>query len=144
MGASAWQLYASARKRLVTGLIDLDTDVIRAKLFKIDAAASVSSTAVTVVTEISAGGNVANVNVKSCTNVDVTAIAGSVTTKFTFDSLIFTASGGNATSVGYCVLYTSSSSLAIAWCKLSTASFDVSQNNTLTITTPTNGAFVVY
>ena len=146
MAAGAWTLYDKALEKLVTGVIDLDTSVLRCKLFKGAAAASVSVPTLSLLSQIGTTNATANVSAYTLSGVDITAIAGSTTTKFTANNLVITASGG-AASVQYAVVYNSLSAgggHVLMWNKLSTAAFVVTAGNTLTITTPTNGFFVIY
>src|SRR5574343_447832 len=147
MAAGAWTLYNNARKKLVTGVIDLDTSVLRCKLYKGQAAGSVSVSTLSLLSQIGTTNAVANVSAYTLSGVDITALAASATHKFTANNLVITASGGNASSAQYAVVYNSLSAgggHVLMWCKLSTAAFSVTSGNTLTINTPTNGVFVVY
>lgn len=147
MAAGTWTLYNNARKKLVTGVIDLDTSVLRCKLYKGQAAGSVSVSTLSLLSQIGTTNAVANVSAYTLSGVDITALAASATHKFTANNLVITASGGNASSAQYAVVYNSLSAgggHVLMWCKLSTAAFTVTENNTLTINTPTNGFFVVY
>lgn len=147
MAAGTWTIYNNARKKLVNGTLDLDTVVLRCKLYKGQAAASVSVSTLSLLSQIGTSNAVANVSAYTLSGVDITAIAASATHKFTANNLVVTASGGNAASVQYAVVYNSLSAgggHALMWCKLSTAAFTVTSGNTLTITTPANGFFVIY
>ena len=148
MAAGTWTLYNNARKKLVNGTFDLDASVFRCKLYKAQAAASVSVSTLSVYGQIGTSNAVANVSAYTLSAVSLTAIAASATHRFFANNLVFTASGGNATSIQYAVVYASGASAnashLLMWCKLSTAAFDVTQTNTLTINTPTNGFFVIY
>ena len=146
MSAGTWTLYNNARKKLVTGVIDLDTSVLRCKLYKGAAAASVSVSTLSLLSQIGTTNETANVSDYTLSGVDITAIAASATHKFTANNLVISASGG-AASVQYAVVYNSLSAAGghvLMWCKLSTAAFVVTDTNTLTINTPTNGFFVIY
>ena len=146
MAAGTWTLYNNARSKIVDGTINLATAVLRCKLYK-DGAADISLSTNSVLGQITTSG-VVNISAYTLSGVDITAIAGSATHKFTANNLVFSASGGDATSIQYAVVYASGASAnasqLLMWCKLSTAVFTVTDGNTLTITTPTNGFFVIY
>lgn len=147
MAASAYTLYNRARKKLVNGTFDLDTNVFRCKLFKGQAAASVSVSTLSLLSQIGTTNAVANVSAYTLSGIALTALAGSATMKWDSNDLVITASGGNAASIQYAVIYNSLSAgggHVLGWCKLSTAAFTVTSGNTLTITQPANGLFVVY
>ena len=79
MAASAWTLYNNARKKLVTGVIDLDTSVLRCKLYKGQAAGSVSVSTLSLLSQIGTTNAVANVSAYTLSGVDITALAASAT-----------------------------------------------------------------
>lgn len=147
MAAGAWTLYNKARKKLVNGTFDLDTHVFRCKLYKGQAAASVSVSTLSLLSQIGTTNAAANVSSYTLSGFALTALAASATHKFTGNNLVVTASGGNAASVQYAVVYRSVSAGGgdvLMWCKLSTAAFTVTSGNTLTINTPASGFFVIY
>jgi len=147
MAAGAYTLYNKARKKLVNGTFDLDTNVFRCRLFKGQAAASVSLSTLSLLSQIGTTNQVANCSSYTLSGVALTALAASATHKFDANDLVVTASGGNMASVQYAVIYNSLSAGGghlLGWCKLSTAAFTVTSGNTLTITQPANGLFVIY
>lgn len=145
MAAGNWILYNKAHKKILNGTILLKSSVLRCKLYK-DGAADISVSANSLLSDITTSA-VANISAYTLSAVTITAVAGSATYKFTGPNLVFSASGGNATSIQYAVIFNSLSALGghvLAWCKLSTSPFDVTSGNTLTINTPTNGYFTIY
>ena len=147
MAAGTWTLYNRARRKLVNGTIDLDTSVLRCRIFKGQAAASVSASTLSLLSQIGTTNRAANMSDYTLSGVALTAIAASATHKFTANNLVITASGGNAASAQYAVVYNSLSAGGghlLMWNRLSTAAFTVTSTNTLTITTPANGFFVIY
>lgn len=147
MAAGVWTKYNRAHRKLVNGTIDLDTSVLRCRLYKGQAAGSVSVSTLSLLSQIGATNEAANMSDYTLSGVALTAIAASATHKFTANNLVVTASGGNAASVQYAVVYNSLSAgggHVLMWCKLSTAAFTVTSGNTLTISTPANGFFVIY
>ena len=78
---------------------------------------------------------------------DPAALNGSATYKWSVPNIVVTASATAGSSLQYAVIYNSLSALGghmLAWCKLSTAAFNVTKGNTLTVTCPANGIFVIY
>lgn len=147
MAAGTWTKYNKAHAKLVNGTIDLDTNEFRMKFFKAQAAASVSVSTLSLYSQIGTSNAVANMSAYPLTSVSVVAVNGSATYKFTANDIVATASGGNASSIQYAVIYQSLSAGGghlLAWCKLSTAAFTVTSGNTLTVSTPANGFFVIY
>ena len=151
MAAGTWTLYNNARKKIVNGTLDLDTVVLRCRIFKGGAAGSISVSTLSLLSQIGVTNRGTYMSDYTLSGVDITAIAASATHKFTANNLVITAStsagGTNAKSIQYAVVYNSLSAGGghmLMWCKLSTAAFTVTKGNTLTITTPTNGFFVIY
>lgn len=145
MAAGTFTLYNSAKRKLQNGGIDLDTGNLKVRLYKGQAAASVSAAnAISTITGLGTSNACANCSDKTLTGVSVTALAGSATQKFGTSNVLFTATGGNISSALYMVMWHSAGGALIGWCKLSSAAFSVTQNNILTVTTPTNGWFVTY
>lgn len=147
MAAGPWTLYRNGRSKLVTGIIDLDTSVLRCRIFKAQAAASVSVATLSLLSQIGTTNRAANMPDMTLSNVSISAIAGSATAGFFSDNLVVPASGGDATSLMYAVVYNSLSAGGghlLMWNKMSTAAFNVTSGNDLTINTPANGFFVFY
>lgn len=138
MAASAWRVYNSAKRYLLNGTIDLDTSLLKMKLVKGTAAANVSD--YTRSTFASVTGLPSNTAQKTLTALSVTVGASAKVARFDVADVVFTASGGNATSVQYAVIGVSGGK-ALCWCQLSSAVFTVSSGNTLTITINASGVF---
>ena len=137
MAASAFNMYNNSKRYLVDGTLDLDTDTIVAHLFKNDSNASTFtlSTSSELTNPVSTGGAgpltlamAINDNGLS-TGVDAT-------------NIIFTASVADMTSVQFLVISESGGKL-ICWCALSTAAFNVTTNNTLTVAFNAAGIFTM-
>lgn len=143
MAASAWRVYAKAKKYLNQADLDLNAGLMRMKLCKATKSAAVSAYN-TRSTFASLTHETANITtpLRTLTNVVVTNVNGSNTLMFDFDDEIWTASGGNLTSIQYAVIGVSGGK-ALAWCKLSTAAIDITTNNTLTITINASGCFTL-
>lgn len=141
MGASAWQVYNEAKKYMVNGGIDLDTDVIKMGLYKSTSNASTFTlSAASELTNPVTGGGYTGAKTLTCS---VVVGASAKQYKFTHASVVFTASAANITSVMYGVIFVSGGEV-IAWSKLSTAAFSVTSGNTLTISAnATGGVFTI-
>lgn len=140
MAASAFNIYNEAKKYLVDGTIDLNTDTITIGLYKGSSNASTFtlSTLASVTVAVSGGYTGA----KTLANVVLTAGASAKQIKFDADDVIFTASGADLASVQFAVIGESAGK-AICWSKLSTAAFTVTSGNTLTVQFNSAGIFTL-
>lgn len=146
MAASKWQVYNKAKTYLMDGTIDLDAATLRMVLAK--GSSNASTYTLTAFTELT---NVKTTNVGTGAGANhvrtLTASVVSVnasTKKFVFASTncVFTASGGDMTSVKYAVIYVSGGKV-ICWSKLTTST-TVTSTNTLTVKADgTNGVFTL-
>lgn len=142
MAASKWQVYKTAKKYLITGDIDLDAGTVRMKIIKGTKAATVSNYARSTFASLT---HIATAGIsQAIMTVSGYAITSLNASQFMFDStaVIFKATGSNLTSIQYAVIGISNGK-AIAWCKLSTAAFQLSDGNTLTITPNASGYFTL-
>ena len=139
MAASAWKVFNEAKKFLLTGDIDLNTQVVVLGLFKASSNASTFtlSTGASVTVACSQG---LITQKKTLSAITVTAGASAKVIRFDNTDLVFTASTASAFSVLYAVIYVSGGK-AIAWSKLSTSGFSVTATNTLTIQFNASGIF---
>ena len=153
MAAGTWTLYKNAKKKLVAGDIDLDTNLFRMRIFKAQASASVSVATLSLLSQIgttNVGGTpAAPMSSYPLTGASVVGISAGFTGtwKWSVPTITVTASATAGTSLQYAVIYNSLSALGghlLAWCKLSTAAFTVTKGNTLQVTCPTNGIFTIY
>ena len=143
MAAGNWFVYNEAKKYMLTADLDLDAALMRIKLVKGTAAANVSDfTRSTFASITGAPSNLKTPHPKSLTGLLITAGASAKAIKFDAMDPIFTASGGNATSVQYAVIGISGGK-ALCWCKLSTAAFPITSGNTLTLQLNTSGIFTL-
>jgi hypothetical protein len=131
-------MYNTAKQYIIDGTVDLDTTVLKMKIAKGTAAANVSAYGRSTFASIT--GAPSNMSQKTLTAVSVTIGSTASTARFDCADVVFTASGGASTSCQYAVIGVSGGK-AICWSKLSTASFDVSSGNTLTITINASGVF---
>lgn len=133
MAASAFNIYNNAKRYLVDGTLDLDTDTIIAQLHKNDSNASTFS--LSLISEVT--NSVANISPKTLT---ITINDNTLSTGVDAENIIFTASGGDMTSIQFLVIGESGGK-ALCWCALSTANFDVTSTNSLTVTIAAAGLF---
>ena len=143
MAASAWRVYSKAKKKILSGDLDLNSTLLRMKLCKGTKAAAVSAyNARSLFASLTHETTNITTPLRTLTNVTVTAVNGSNTIMFDFDNEVWTASGGALSSIQYAVIGLSGSH-ALAWCKLSTAAIDVTASNTLTVAINNSGAFTL-
>lgn len=142
MAASKWMVYKNAKKYLMDGTIDLDAGTMRMKLLKGTKAAVVSAftrdTFASLTHIQSAGISQAIMTVSGYAIISINAS----TWGFDSTAVIFKATGSNLTSIQYAVIGISNGK-ALAWCKLSSAAFQLSDGNTLTITPNASGYFTI-
>jgi hypothetical protein len=139
MAASAFNIYNNAKRYLVDGTLDLDTDTIVSALYKSDSNASTFT--LSLLSEVT--GSVAG-QAGYPGNKTLTISIGDTGLSTMVDStdLVFTASGADLTSVMFLVIAESGGKL-ICWCALSTALFSVTSGNTLTVTINAAGVFTM-
>lgn len=147
MAATAWAFYHEAKHKLAVGSLNLSGNVFKLQLFKTAATAPADDKTLTLASQISnqcTGGNY-SAGGKSLSNQVWVATATSVQ-KFDSDNWVITASGSAITSVLFGVIRSSTSAsggLLLCFSQLSTAAFDVSTGNTLTIQMNTAGIFTL-
>ena len=140
--ASAWKFYNKFKEYIGDGTIDLDTQNFWLSLHKSTSNASTAtlSTFGSVTNEVTEqNGYSSSGKVLSA----VTWAAGASAGVMRWDSTarIWTATGGNITSVLYAVIRNSAGNL-VAWSKLtSTGTISITTGNTLTITPSATGIF---
>lgn len=147
MAAGAWTFYNSAKKHLMDGTIDLDTDTFQMGLYT-SASNAISVANITVV------GSVSNEVTEQFgylssgkTITAVTWAQGASATEMRFDStaVVWTATGGDIAAVKYAVIWKVGASAGarklLCYSQLSTSQFTVTSGNTLTITPSANGIF---
>lgn len=148
MAASKWQIYNSAKKKLLTGLIDLDSGAVRMKLLSGAKSAAVSNYARILMGSLTHMTTNLSAALMTVSGYVVGSVGSAKQIMFDSTAVIFKATGGAvAASIQYAVIGVSGasagSSYAIGWCKLSTAVFGLSDGNTLTITPSATGYFTL-
>ena len=141
VAASAWKVYNEAKKYLLDGTIDLDTNVLGIKIVKGGGATAVSD--FTRSTFASCGTAVTFAGAKLFHTIDTVTLGSGASAKVTrFDCAneVFTASGAQ-TSLLYMVLgVATTGGKAIAWSKISAAQ-SLGAGSTLTVTINASGIF---
>lgn len=137
MAAAAWKVYNEAKKYMLDGTLDMDSSAWRMALYKSSSNTSdyTLSTAAQLTNVINAAGytgaKTLTVSVRQSTSATIVWDCADV---------IFTASGADITSIMYAVIYVSGGK-AMCWSKLSTAIFNVTSGNTLTVQIASGGIF---
>ena len=151
MAATAWAFYNEAKHKLAVGDasgFNLSADIFRIALYSTSEGAGAADTATLsiqsqVSIECSGGAYVAGGQTLSNTSWAATA---ATTQKFDGDDWIMTATGTTISAVLFaaiCNSVTGTSGFLLCWSKLSTAEFDVTTGNTLTIQMNTAGIFTL-
>jgi hypothetical protein len=145
MAAGNWIMVDTAKKYVMDGTIDFDTDTIKMALFTSTYAPTVAGT-----TLYSTTNELTTANGYTAGGVTMTGqvtATGSTTKLTASNNASWTASGGSITA-RYAVLYKSGTANSITnpivgYCLLDTAPADVTvtTGNTLTINTPAGGFF---
>ncbi len=148
MAAGAWVFYNTAKKNLMNGLMDLDTDVWKMSLYT---SASNAATAVATASVKSTLTNeVTEANGYSSSGKPLTAVTwatGASATEMRFDctAVVWTAAAGSISAVKFAVIWKQGAAATdrklLCYSQLSTAQFSVTSGNTLTVTPSANGIF---
>lgn len=141
MAATKWMFYNQAKVKLLNGEFDLNTLQMRMALYKNDAV-TISLFSATTIAQISNPVNSAGYKGRYTLSPVTTEVFDTSSGKFSIGSIVFTATGGDITSIQFAVIYESVSGNLLCWCRLSASDFDVTQFNTLTISNA-SGVFVL-
>ena len=145
MAATAWAFYNSFREKLGEGDFDLSGTGVNFTMSLHTSAASANATNAVLSTYASIANEVANGNGYTTggkSGSGRTWAAGASAGVFRFDStaVVWTATGGDVDSVKFAIIYQSGGKL-VCYSKLSTSQFNLTQDNTLTVTPSANGIF---
>jgi len=147
MAAGAWTFYHLAKKHLMDGSIDLDTDTFRMGLYT-SASNALSAANLSVVGSVT--GEVTEGFGYSSSGKALTGVTwgtGASASEMRFDStaVVWSASGGNIANVKYAVISKVGASAGarklLCYSQLSSSQFTVTSGNTLTVTPSANGIF---
>jgi hypothetical protein len=144
MAASAFVLYNAAKRNMLRGIVDLDTDTLRAYLYK--SSSNASTTGLILIGSFTNAVNAAGyTGAKTLGNGTSLVRASGDAAVFDVSNFIFTASNADVTSIMYLVVAASGSggNQAVCWSKLSASAFSVSSGNTLTIQVNSAGVFAL-
>lgn len=144
MAAGAWTFYNIAKKKLMDGSFDLDTNTFRMSLYT---SASNAAT-LTLSTRTSVTNEVTEANGYSSSGkplASVTWAVGASATEYRWNAaaIVWTAAAGSIANIKFAVIWQSSgvADKLLCFSQLSTAQFTVTSGNTLTITPSANGIF---
>jgi hypothetical protein len=147
VAASAWNFYYLAKKHMMDGTIDLDTDTFRMTLHT-SASNAISVANLTVIGSVT--GQLADGAGYSTSGKNLAAVTwgvGASASEMRFDStaVTWTATGGDLTNIKYAVISKVGTSAGghklLMYSQLSTSQFTVTSGNTLTVTPSANGYF---
>ena len=149
MAAAAWRLYAKAKEYIGDGTIQLGTQGLKMALFR--GSSSVSTLTFSTFSQLSTrqasgGAYVAGGKFLTPSAGTWTLSGSTVTFDYTSLGITFTASNSDISAVQYAVIYkdgASASAKLLCWSKLSSAPFDISDPNTLTVLPAATGVFTL-
>lgn len=148
MAATAWAFWDRAKHRICNGDINLSAGPFRLALYSSAASGSINTDSVTIQSEIGTQVSGGTYVAGGLTLSGVTWTAGASAGQQRFDCTdpVFTASGSAMSNVRFGVIVKSlgaASGYLLCWSALSTAQFDVTTGNTLTIQMNANGIFTL-
>lgn len=144
MAAGPWTFYNSAKKRLLDGTFDMDTNKFRMGLFTGASNASTltlnSRTELT--NEVASEFGYTTLG-QELTGVTLGAGESASEVRWDADEVVWTASGGSIADVMYAVIWQSTgvADALLCFCQLATAQFTTTTGNTLTVSPSANGIF---
>ena len=149
MAAQAWSFYNEAKRSLMDGTIDLDTNNFFMHLYQ--SASDFATATQSALSELSsevASGNGYVQSGKALTSV--TWASGDSASEWRFDcaDLVWTATGGNIANIKAAVIVAQTGSSAkdganklLVYSSLTSSQFTLTSGNTLTLTISANGIF---
>ena len=146
MAASAWVLWNEAKHRIANGDISLSAGPFRLALYMTSASGSINTATLTIQSELASEVSGGTYNAGGLTLAGVTWAVTGASVKFDVTDPIFTASGSAMSKVRFGVIVKSlgaTSGYLLCWSGLSTAQFDVTTSNTLTVQMHANGVFTL-
>lgn len=140
MATSAFRVYNSAKSHLLTGGLDLDTNILRAALYGGTAASDYTLSVVGSLATQASGGGYAT---KSLTSVTVGTGTSAKEIKFDAADLSWSANASAIDSIKYLVIFASGTNRLLGWVHLTDTSFSLNAGNKLTITWNASGIFTL-
>jgi hypothetical protein len=145
MAVGAWTFYQKFRRNIGRGAVTLHTGTFKMALLTSasNAATTTLSTYASLTGEVTqANGYSTNGGVKGTMTQTWTAGASAGQYRFNYTpARVWTAGGGNIANVKFAVIYGSAGGHLICFSQLSTAQFNITTGNTLTITASATGVF---
>lgn len=147
MAASAFTIFKTAKGYIGDGTIDLDTDAFKICFFT--SATTLSAGIASTYTQLNSGATQVTAaggypaGGESLTSVVWTTGASAGQHKFDAADYVLTASGSAISNIRYAVVYEVGSGKLLCYAALSTGQFSLAAGNTLTVTMPTTGIFVL-
>lgn len=144
--AGAWTFFNEAKKYLMQGDIDLNSNTFRISLHTSasNAATATLSTKGSITSEVTEANGYSSSG-KALTGVTWTVGASATEYRFNAAALVWTATGGDINNIKFAVIWIEGASAGARklLCKstLSTSQFNVTTGNTLTLTPSANGIF---
>ncbi len=148
MAAQAWSVYGTAKLKIGNNTIDLSSSTWRISLYKSSSNFATFSTLSTrsVVTNEVTEANGYSSSGKSLTSSWLTG-ASSLQMKFDTPDVVWTATGGNITSIKAAVIWVSAAAVAnqhlLCAASLTSTEFTLSSGNTLTIQMNASGVLTL-
>lgn len=145
MAATAWVVWAKAKKAIGNGVILLGTNVMKMQLHTSAAVGFTTTSAISTAASVTAecaNGNGYVTGGQALASVVWTQGASLNSIKFDAADPIWTATGGSILNIKY-ALIKNSVGKAVCWSRLTTAQFTLTVNNTLTVQLATLGIFTL-
>lgn len=144
MAAQAWSVYNRAKQKIGNGVIDLSATTYRISLYK--SSSNFATFTLTLQNELTNELTEANgysSSGKAMANEVWTVGASAKQYKFDADDVVWTASGGNITSIKAAVIWVSAAASAnrhlLCFSSLTSSEFTLSSGNTLTVQVNASG-----
>lgn len=145
MAVGAWTFYTKFRRNIGRGAVTLHTGTFKIAL--LTSASNAATIALSVYTSLTgevalANGYTTNGGSKGTITQTWTTGASAGQIRFNYTpARVWTAGAGNIANVKFAVIYGSAGSHLICYSQLSTAQFNITPGNTLTITASATGVF---
>jgi len=148
MAATAWAFYNAAKHKLAIGTINLSAGPFRLALYKTAATAPADLATITIQSQISTecSGGAYAAGGRTLAGISWGTGASNAQQKFDCTDPIITASGSAISAILFGVIVKSvgaTSGFPLCFSQLSTAAFDVTTSNTVTITMAATGIFTL-
>ena len=145
MATSAFRLYNTAKKYLLTADLDINAATMRVGLCRGAASSKVSAYTISTWASAYAAANRCSGGTyvqKTLGTISVKSGVSAKVIKFDAADLVWTASGSVTESIKYLVVGISGGK-ALGWVHLTDSAFDLAMNNTLTISWNASGIFTL-